>query len=117
MRAPWRARLEMAARGALIDKVPRDHDQPDHAFHRRRVVVVATLVIGASLLGVSLSVRPGAFAFYPLTFAVAVTWIVGGLLSGPLYLGCAPHGGRWRRPIVRCVIWSSTCSTTRGTDR
>jgi membrane protease YdiL (CAAX protease family) len=85
---------------SLIDRVERDHSQPDRAFRRRRVVVAVTLVAGAALLGVSLSIRPGDTAFYPLTLAVAATWAAGAFLSGPLHLGRIALGGRPRRPIL-----------------
>jgi membrane protease YdiL (CAAX protease family) len=97
--AAVRSRLEQLAAAALVEKVPRDHVEPDDAFHRRRIVAVVTLVVGATLLGFSLAVRPGAFAFYPLTFAVAVVWVAGGLLSGPLHLGYISERGRLRRPV------------------
>ena len=97
------ARLERAVGPALIDKpcsVPRDHDQPDREFRRRRIVVGVVLVIGATLLGFSLAVEPGDALFYLLTLAVAATWIVGGLLSGPLHLGYEYVRGRARRPVL-----------------
>ncbi len=84
----------------LIDKVPRDHSQPDDQFRRRRIVVAVVLVLGATLLGVSLDVRPGDATFYPLTLGVAVIWTAGGFLSGPLHLGYAPFRGSLRRPVL-----------------
>ena len=51
-------------RPVLIDKVERDHWQPDEAFLRRRIVVGITLAVGATLLGLSFSVRQGGPAFY-----------------------------------------------------
>jgi uncharacterized protein len=54
-------------RPVLIDKVERDHRQSDAAFLRRRIVVAVTLVLGATFLGLSFSVRQGDPAFYPLT--------------------------------------------------
>jgi membrane protease YdiL (CAAX protease family) len=98
------SRLERALGPSLIDKVPRDHEQTDHAFRRRRVVTGVVLVAGAALLGVSLSVRPGAAAFYPLTLAVAATWVVGGVLSGPLHLGYIQRGDSLRRPVVSALV-------------
>lgn len=80
----------------LIDKVPRDHSQPDDQFRRRRIVVAVVLVLGATLLGVSLDVRPGDATFYPLTLGVAVIWTAGGFLSGPLHLAT-------RRSADRCA--------------
>jgi membrane protease YdiL (CAAX protease family) len=99
-----RERLERLLAPALIERVPRDHQQPDSAFRRRRIVAAITLAIGMSLLGFSLATEPGSPWFYPLTLAVAVTWVVGGLLSGPLYLGYIPFRGALRRPIVTPIL-------------
>jgi membrane protease YdiL (CAAX protease family) len=88
----------------LIDRVERDHAQSDHEFRRRRVVVAATLAVGAILLGFSLSIRPGDAAFYLLTASVAATWVTGAALSGPLHLGWTPFHGRLRRPIVTPIL-------------
>jgi uncharacterized protein len=98
------ARLERAVAPALVDKVPRDHDEPDSEFRRRRIVVAIVLIVGATLLGFSLAIEPGAALFYPLTLAVAATWIVGGLLSGPLHLGYEIVRGKQRRPVVTPVV-------------
>lgn len=87
-------------RPVLIDKVERDHRQSDTAFVRRRIVVGITLAVGATLLGLSFSVRQGDPAFYPLTFGLAATWTLGSLLSGPLHLGHILRGGTLRRPII-----------------
>ena len=43
----------------------------------RQIVVVIILVIGAALLGLSLSRTPGESSFYWLTFALAAVWTVG----------------------------------------
>jgi membrane protease YdiL (CAAX protease family) len=87
-------------RPVLIDKVERDHWQSDTAFLRRRIVVAVTLAVGATLLGLSFSVRQGDPAFYALTFGLAATWTLGSLLSGPLHLGHILRGGTLRRPII-----------------
>jgi membrane protease YdiL (CAAX protease family) len=100
----WHQRLERAVAPALIEKVPRNHDQPDSEFRRRRVVVAITLVLGATLLGFTLAVDPGDPSFYILTLAVAATWVIGGLLSGPLHLGYIPFRGSLRRPIITPVL-------------
>ena len=91
-------------RPVLIDKVERDHWQPDEAFVRRRIVVGITLAVGATLLGLSFSVRQGDPAFYPLTLGLAATWTLGSLLSGPLHLGHIPRGGTLRRPIITPIV-------------
>ena len=87
-------------RPVLIDKVERDHRQSDAAFLRRRIVVAITLALGATLLGLSFSVRQGDPAFYPLTFGLAATWLLGSVLSGPLHLGHIHLAGRLRRPTI-----------------
>ncbi|UQX88911.1 lysostaphin resistance A-like protein [Jatrophihabitans telluris] len=79
--------------------MPRDHHQPDSQFRRRRVVVAITLLIGGFLLWRSLSVKPGDAAFYPLTAALAATWVIGGLTSGPLHLGRIAFRSELRRPV------------------
>ena len=91
-------------RPVLIDKVERDHLQPDAAFLRRRIVVAITLAVGATLLGFSFSVRQGDPAFYALTFGLAATWTFGSLLSGPLHMGHILLGGTLRRPIITPIV-------------
>lgn len=93
------ALIDKVLRPALIDKVPRDHLEPDSAFRRRRIVAVVTLLVGTAVLGISLSVRPGDPAFYPLTFALAAVWLIGGFASGPLHLGRIAIGDELRRPV------------------
>ena len=100
----WAPGLLDWLRPSLIEKVPRDHRQPDSAFRRRRIVVAVVLVLGATLLGISLSVRPADPAFYPLAAALAATWIVGGFASGPLHLGRISYRGSLRRPVVTPVL-------------
>lgn len=96
----WPLRVRRALEVSLVEKVPRDHQQPDSEFRRRRIVVAVVLVAGATLLGISLQVRPGDAAFYPLTFGLAAVWALGGHLSGPLHLGYLPFRGTLRRPLV-----------------
>lgn len=100
----WTDRAGHLVRPVLLDRVERDHRQPDHEFRRRRVVVAITLVVGATLLGVSLNVPPDSAAFYPLTVALAATWVIGGFASGPLHLGRIKFRGELRRPIVTPIL-------------
>jgi membrane protease YdiL (CAAX protease family) len=79
--------LRAFVRAALIEPVPRDHAEPDRAFRRRRGVAAATLLVGAVVLGWALRIEPGDSLFYVATFALAVVWALGALLSGPLHLG------------------------------
>lgn len=69
------------------EPVPRDHQQSDAEFRRRRWVAALTLVIGSGLLGWSLRLPPGDPLFYLATALLAGCWVVGALLSGPLHLG------------------------------
>ena len=79
MRLPDRAAVVRRLPRWLVEKVPRDHREPDEAFRRRRRVVAGVSLAGAGLLGVSLSTRPDSTAFYLLTLGVAGTWVAGGL--------------------------------------
>ncbi len=54
---------------------------------RRRRTVATVSAVGAGMLGFSLSREPGSKLFYSSTVALALTWTVGGLASGPLHLG------------------------------
>ena len=91
-------------RPVLVDRVPRDHHESDDAFRRRRLVVAATLVVGATLLGLSFSTEPGDAAFYPLTFGLALTWALGSVASGPLHLGHIIFRGGRHRPVLAPIL-------------
>jgi membrane protease YdiL (CAAX protease family) len=102
--AAWLGRARRVVGPSLIDQVERDHQQTDREFRRRRIVVAITLAAGAVLLGISLSVRPGDDLFYLLTGLVALTWVGGALLSGPLHLGRIAYRDRLRRPIGTPIV-------------
>jgi membrane protease YdiL (CAAX protease family) len=85
----------------LTHVAPIDHPESTHVRRRRRRVVAGVSVVGAGLLGTSLSTRPGSKEFYGATLTVAAVWTAGGLLSGPLHLGwIQSHDRRLRRPVV-----------------
>ena len=90
---------------ALAAPVERDHRQSDRMFRWRRGVAAVTLVCGAVLLGVSLSLDPGDSRFYLATTALAGVWTVGSFASGPLHLGWARtrSGDRRARPVVQPI--------------
>jgi len=67
---------------------------------RRRMVVVATAVVGAALLGGTLAAPQASGLFYRLGLLVAATWLAGSLLSGPLHLGRGGGGASGGRQIV-----------------
>ncbi|MET4048660.1 CAAX protease family protein [Rhodococcus sp. 1163] len=102
--ATWQTSVVDVVKAALVEKVDRDHEESDKAFLRRRIVVVITLVVGATLLGLSLAVEPGDSVFYALTLGLAAAWIVGGFASGPLHLGRIRINGSMRRPIITPIL-------------
>ena len=62
------------------------------------------IVVGATILGLSFSTEQGSREFYLLTFALAATWALGSVASGPLHLGHIVLGGVRRRPIFTPII-------------
>ncbi|MFI2840566.1 MULTISPECIES: CPBP family intramembrane glutamic endopeptidase [Mycolicibacterium] len=75
-------------------------DESAAVVGRRKFVVVAVLLVGAALLGYSLSRPPGDDTFVWLTLALAGVWAVGAYLSGPLHMGRVHFRGRMRRPVI-----------------
>lgn len=99
-----RARLDRVLPKPLTHVVRRERDEPAAVRRRRRRVVAATSVVGAGLLGASLSTRPGSREFYLSTATVAGAWAVGGLASGPLHLGwIETRDATLRRPVLTPV--------------
>jgi membrane protease YdiL (CAAX protease family) len=86
--------------GAIVTTPAVPHNEPPSMVRRRRIIVVVVLVIGATLLGVSLTRTPGSTSFYLLTVALAAVWAVGARLSGPLHMGSVKFRGRNRRPVI-----------------
>jgi membrane protease YdiL (CAAX protease family) len=76
------------------------HHEPPAVVLRRRIVVVITLVIGAVVLGLSMTRRPGEPSFYWLTLALSGVWVIGAFTSGPLHLGGICWRGRNQRPVI-----------------
>ncbi len=83
---PW-VEVRAFVRAALVEPVPRDHEESASAFRRRRVVALVTLALGAAVLGWALRIEPGDPLFYGATCALAALWTLGALASGPLHLG------------------------------
>ena len=86
--------------GRIVTTVAVPHNEPSSVIRRRRVTVAIVLVIGAALLGYSLTREPGDSSFYWLTLALAAVWAVGAFVSGPLHLGCVRFRGRNQRPVI-----------------
>ncbi len=76
------------------------YNEPPSVIRRRQIVVAVFLLIGASLLGYSLSRTPGDSTFVGLTLALAGVWVVGAFASGPLHLGHVRFRGRNQRPVL-----------------
>ena len=75
------------------------------ALRRRQLVTVAFVVLGGTVLGLSLRIEPGSPWFYPATLGLAAVWTVGAFASGPLHLGrIADPTGSTRRPVVTPVL-------------
>lgn len=102
--ATWSATAMNVFKSALVEQVDRDHRETDFAFRKRRVIVLITLVIGATVLYFSLQTEPGDSTFYALTLALAAVWIIGGLTAGPLHLGRIRFKGSMRRPIITPIV-------------
>lgn len=105
-------RLRSRASARLDRVVPRpltfvpefDRHETAAVRNRRRQVVATTSVVGAGLLGASLSTDPGSREFYLSTAAVAGVWTLGGLASGPLHLGwLETRDAALRRPVLTPV--------------
>lgn len=90
----------MAEIGTIASSRAVPHEEARSTVRRRRIVVGVVLVIGAVLLGFSLTRQPGDTAFYWLTLALAAVWALGAWASGPLHLGHIRFRARSRRPIV-----------------
>ena len=108
-RSRRRERSTPVRRGAppppLPGHLPSARAVPATARARRRLIVTATGIGGAGLLGISLSTKAGSPQFYILTMGLAGTWAAGALSSGPLPLNMTKdRDGTWCRPVVMPVL-------------
>ncbi|CAN5320632.1 CPBP family intramembrane metalloprotease [soil metagenome] len=89
----------------LTHIAPVTHPESAPTRRRRRRVVGGVSLLGAGLLGASLSTRPGSGRFYAATMSVAAVWTAGGLSSGPLHLGwIQARDTRLRRPVFTPLV-------------
>ncbi len=84
----------------ILTNVAVPHHEGRAVIVRRRIIVAVVMVIGAVLLGYSLTREPGSSSFYWLTLALAAVWAMGALASGPLHLGSVRFRGRNQRPVI-----------------
>ncbi|KAA0919129.1 CPBP family intramembrane glutamic endopeptidase [Dietzia sp. ANT_WB102] len=75
---------------------------PSRPSRRRVLVVVITLVVGATVNGWALRIPAGDPMFYPATALLATVWLVGAFASGPIRVGREPY--RRHRPVVSSVL-------------
>jgi uncharacterized protein len=94
----------LAELGTMVSSRAELDVEPRPKVLRRRIVVVIVLVLGAVLLGCSLSRRPGDASFYWLTLALAAVWALGAWVSGPLHLGHLRFRARSRRPVITGIV-------------
>ena len=80
------------------------YHEPPAVVIRRRIVVAVVLVIGAAVLGFTLTRRPGDPSFIWLTLLLAAVWTVGAFASGPLHLGSIRWRGRNQRPVITPTV-------------
>ncbi|TGD85636.1 CPBP family intramembrane metalloprotease [Mycolicibacterium sp. CH28] len=85
-------------------KVAVPHQEWPSVVRRRRIVVCVVMVVGAALLGYSLTRTPGDATFYWLTLGLAAVWALGTVLSGPVHLGCIRWRGRNQRPVLTGLV-------------
>lgn len=90
---------------ALWDVVPRVQRDTPSALRRRQIVTILFVILGGTVLGISLRIEPGSPWFYPATLGLALVWTVGALASGPLHLGrIADPRGNHRRPVLVPIL-------------
>lgn len=70
------------------------------ALRRRRIVVGVTLVVGAVLLRATITTPRSSVRFGVLGLALAATWIIGGLLAGPLRAPRPPRAHANRHELI-----------------
>lgn len=91
-------------RRSLWEVVPRDQRDTPQGLRRRQAVAAGTVAVGALVLAVSLRIEPGSVWFYPATLLLAVVWLAGAVLSGPLHLGRIAVRDRLRRPVLAPLL-------------
>lgn len=89
---------------ALWEVAPTAQRVNPSELRRRRLTTAIVIAVGTLVLGLSLRIEPGSPWFYPATLALALTWIVGALASGPLHLGRIAGTDRLQRPVASPIV-------------
>jgi uncharacterized protein len=89
----------------MAKRVPGGRGENKTVVRRRRRSLAAVTVTGAGLLRLSLSTEPDSTEFYVLTFAVAGTWLAGGLVLEPGHPGVdGTDEHPLRRPVITPIL-------------
>lgn len=86
--------------GKIARRKAPPNNEPPGVVGKRKLVVGAVLLVGAALLGYSLSRPTGDQTFLWLTLALAGVWAAGAFASGPLHMGHVCFRGRNQRPVI-----------------
>src|SRR6478735_2039502 len=98
---------------ALIDRVDRDHRQPDHEFRRRRIVVAATLVVGAIEPLPHTTENVLAFARYGSLPLIALITVVNGIAEEIFFRGALFAAiGTWHPVALSTAVYALTTVAT-----
>lgn len=65
---------------------------------------MAVVVVGATVLAMSLRIAPGSTWFVPATLGLALVWTLGAFGSGPLHLGRIGTAEVSRRPVLAPLV-------------
>lgn len=103
------AELRRFVHASLLDPAVEAPADPREHPLRRRVVCAVVLLLGAVTLRASLGVAPGDALFYPATAGLALVWLVGARLSGPVAPGHARprHGEQPTHGVVQSFVWGA----------
>lgn len=96
--------VQLRIRDLLVPSGEPVSDEPAPVVRRRRVVVAATLALGAAILGGTLGSAPGSRGFYLFGGLLAATWLVGSVASGPVSLGRRGGVSTAGREIVYPIV-------------
>lgn len=110
MSSPALDELRRFVHASLLDPAVETDADTDEKPVRRMVVCAATLLVGALTLRWSLGVAPGDALFYPATAGLALVWLVGARLSGPVAPGHARprHGQTLTHGVVQSLVWGGS---------